>query len=276
MNRESRIENREPKLIVALDVDTLKKAERLVNILYPTVNIFKVGSPLFTAEGPEAVRMIRKKEAQVFLDLKFHDIPNTVFQAVYAGTASAVTMTPTVTGSFNKDVKEDVKGATQLAVFMMTVHTEGGREMLKAAVRGAREKAAELKIKTPFIIGVTVLTSDNNESNTEQKVLDAARLAKDVGLDGVVCSAHEAARVRKECGNDFLIVTPSIRPKGYKSDDQSRVATAQEAVKAGADFIVVGRPIIKADDPKKAAENIVEEISQVTPPSKQGSKFLGA
>ena len=259
MNREPRPETRDPKLIVALDVDNLKKAEHLVDILYPTVETFKVGSQLFTAEGPKTVRMIHEKGAQVFLDLKFHDIPSTVFQAVSAGTASAVMMTPTATGSVNKDIN----GATQLAVFMMTVHTEGGSEMLKAAVRGATEKAKELNIKRPFIVGVTRLTSDKNEEVTEENVLKAARLAKDVGLDGVVCSAHEAPRVRKECGNDFLIVTPGIRPKGYPADDQSRVATAQEAIEAGADFVVVGRPVIKAKDPLGVAESIVEEISHI-------------
>ena len=228
--------NRKPKLVVALDVDNLEEAKRLVEALYPAVKIFKVGSQLFTAEGPEAVRMIGNKGAQVFLDLKFHDIPNTVLQAVMASTPN---------------------------VAMMTVHTKGGREMLEAAVRGATEKAAELKIKRPFIVGVTRLTSDKEEANTEQDVLEAARLAKDAGLDGVVCSVYEAQSIRKECGDDFLIVTPGIRPKGYPRDDQSRVATVQEAVQAGADFIVVGRPIIKAEDPLGVAKDMVKEIPHI-------------
>ncbi|MBU1148336.1 MAG: orotidine-5'-phosphate decarboxylase, partial [Candidatus Omnitrophica bacterium] len=198
--------------------------------------IFKVGSQLFTVCGPEAINMVKKKGAQVFLDLKFHDIPNTVREAVIAGTVSAV---------------------------MMTVHIKGGREMLEAAVKGATDKAKELNIDRPSIIGVTRLTSGKNESTTEQDVMDAARCARDAGLDGVVCSVHEAGRIRKEFGKDFLIVTPGIRPKGYPSDDQSRIATAKQAVEAGADFIVVGRPIIKAEDPKKVAEDIAEEISQV-------------
>jgi orotidine-5'-phosphate decarboxylase len=225
---------RTTQLIVALDVGTLDRAKHLVDILSSTVKIFKVGSQLFTACGPEAVRMISNKGAQVFLDLKFHDIPNTVFQAVSASTANAV---------------------------MITVHIKGGREMLEAAVRGATEKAKELNIKRPFIVGVTRLTSDRNESNTKQDILQAARLAKHAGLDGVVCSAHEAPMIRREFGKDFLIVTPGIRPKGYPSDDQSRVATAKEAIEAGADFIVVGRPIIKAEDPKKVAEDIIEQMS---------------
>ncbi len=233
MKRTTHNAQRTTQLIVALDVDNLKEAQRLVDILYPTVEMFKVGSQLFTSEGPEAVRAIGKKGAQVFLDLKFHDIPNTVFQAVMASTPGVV---------------------------MMTVHIKGGREMLESAVRGATEKAKELNIKKPFIIGITRLTSDKNEGSTEEDVLDAARLAKHAGLDGVVCSVLEADRIRKEFGKDFLIVTPGIRPKGYSSDDQARVATAKQAAAAGADFIVVGRPIIKAKDPLSVAKSIVYEI----------------
>ena len=225
------------QLIVALDVETLEEAERLVGLLYPTVKIFKVGSQLFTACGPGAVKVVGKKGAQVFLDLKFHDIPNTV--------AKAVAQT------------------TQLSIVMTTVHIKGGREMLEAAVRGATEKAAELKIKRPFIVGVTRLTSDKQEDNTEQEVLEAAKLAKDAGLDGVVCSVHEVRGVRKEYGNDFLIVTPGIRPKTYQRDDQSRVATAREAVQVGADFLVVGRPIIQAKDPLAVVQGMLEEISHI-------------
>ena len=237
MNRKPKNADRKPQLIVALDVDNLKQAEYFVDTLYPTVKIFKVGNQLFTACGPEAIRTITKKGAQVFLDLKFHDIPNTVREAVIAGATSAI---------------------------MMTVHIKGGREMLEAAIRGATEKAKELNINRPFIVGVTRLTSENKNEATKEDVLKAARLAKDAGLDGVVCSVHEAGDVRKECGDDFLIITPGIRPKGYPSDDQSRVATAKEAIKAGADFIVVGRPIIKAKDPLAVTKGIVEEISHTS------------
>lgn len=232
-----------PKLIVALDVDNLDKAKHLVDILKDKVKIFKVGSQLFTACGPAAVKMVGEKGARVFLDLKFHDIPHTVFTSVSLATGLNC-----------------IINTTQLAVFMMTVHTEGGILMLKAAVRAATEKADELRIKRPFIIGVTRLTSDKNEKNIKKIVLEAARLAKEAGLDGVVCSVREAAMVRKEFGAEFLIVTPGIRPKGYKSDDQSRVATVKEAVQAKVDYIVVGRPIIDSENPRKAAEEILADI----------------
>jgi orotidine-5'-phosphate decarboxylase len=233
------------KLIVALDVDTLEKARHLVDLLYPSVKLFKVGSQLFTACGPEIVRIIAKKGAKVFLDLKFHDIPNTVFQSVSVGT-----------GLRDAILTTDIRDEVHPAVFMMTVHTKGGIEMLKAAVKGAADKAKELKITRPFIVGVTRLTSERSEENTQGAVLEAARLAKEAGLDGVVCSALEAPMIRKEFGDDFLIVTPGIRPQGYKSDDQSRVVTAKEAIDAGADYIVVGRPIIQAPDPLKAVKEI--------------------
>jgi orotidine-5'-phosphate decarboxylase len=245
-----------PQLIVALDVGTLEEAEHLVGILLPAVKIFKVGSQLFTGFGPEAVRRVSKKGARVFLDLKSYDIPNTVYQTASMGTLMAYMITSEVAAGLGK-----VVDATALAVFMMTTHIEGGREMLEAAVRGATEKAKELNVNRPFIVGVTRLTSDKQEDNTKQEVLESARLAKDAGLDGVVCSVREAQSVREECGDDFLIVTPGIRSGGYPSDDQSRVATAKEALEAGADFIVVGRPIIKAGDPLRVAKAIVNEIS---------------
>jgi orotidine-5'-phosphate decarboxylase len=237
------------KLIVALDVDNLDRARKFVDILYPAVKIFKVGSQLFTASGPEAVKMVGEKGAQVFLDLKFHDIPNTVFQSVSVGTGLSYTIITT-----------DIRDTVHSAVFMMTVHTRGGIEMLRAAVKGATDKAKELKITRPFIVGVTRLTSERSEENTQGAVLEAARLAKEAGLDGVVCSALEAPMIRKEFGNNFLIVTPGIRPKGYPSDDQSRVVTAKEAIEAGASYIVVGRPIIEAKNPREAAEAILEDI----------------
>lgn len=240
------------KLIVALDVDNLKEAERFVDILYPTVKIFKVGSQLFTACGPEVVKMIGKKGAKVFLDLKFYDIPNTVFLSVGTGTGLNYEILP--------NIGKGVIDATQLAVFMMTVHTKGGMAMLKEAVRGAKQKAEELKIAKPFVVGVTRLTSDDNKGDIQSEVLEGARLAKDAGLDGVVCSAQEAALIRKEFGKDFIIVTPGIRPKGAAVDDQRRTATASEAIAAGSNYLVVGRPIIKAKDPLKAAEEILADI----------------
>jgi len=233
------------RLIVALDLDTLEKAERLVNTLYPAVKFFKVGSQLFTACGLEAVKMVGEKGAQVFLDLKFYDIPHTVFSAVASGTGLSCALEFISANS------------TQFPVFMMTVHTEGDIEMLKAAVRGATEKAKEINIKKPLIVGVTVLTSESGGENLKEILLERVKKAKDAGLDGVVCSTQEVAMIRKEFGKDFIIVTPGIRPKGYKKDDQARVATAQEAIKAGADYLVVGRPVLEAKDPLKVVEEML-------------------
>ncbi len=243
------------KLIVALDVDTLKKAQYFVDRLYPKVKFFKIGSQLFTACGPEAVSMVGKKNAKVFLDLKFHDIPKTVYSAVATGTASSILITSTS----GADVTREVKDVIAPPVFMMTVHISGGKEMLIEAVKGAAEKAQELHIKKPFIIGVTRLTSDKNNDNIQRDVLEAARLAKNAGLDGVVCAAHETQIIREEFGQDFIIVNPGIRPKGYPSDDQSRIATAKEALAAGASFIVVGRPILEADNPLGVIEDMAAE-----------------
>lgn len=226
------------KLIVALDVATLKEAERFVNILSPAVKYFKVGSQLFTAGGPKAVEMIAQKGGQVFLDLKFFDIPRTVLSAVISGTGLACE-------------------AVQPAVFMMTVHIQGGAEMLKAAIKGAADKASELNIKRPLIVGVTVLTSERNKGDTLEVVLERARVAKESGLDGVVCSVHEAAAVRKEFGKEFIIITPGIRPKGYSTGDQKRTATVSEAIAAGADFIVVGRPVLEAGEPLQAVHELL-------------------
>jgi orotidine-5'-phosphate decarboxylase len=140
---------------------------------------------------------------------------------------------------------------------MMTVHIKGGKEMLQGAAMAAREKAQEINIIKPYVVGVTVLTSDPPTEQTLEVVLDRAGLAKEAGLDGVVCSAHETKVLREKFGRDFIIVNPGIRPKGYPADDQKRTATAQEALAAGADFIVVGRPILKADDPLKEAREII-------------------
>jgi orotidine-5'-phosphate decarboxylase len=246
-----------PKLIVALDVDSLEKAGGFVNILYPVVKCFKIGSQLFTASGTDAVKMVTEKGAKVFLDLKFHDIPNTVYSAVSSGTSLSA-MPVSSSGSLS-DADLKIADATQLKVFMMTLHIKGGIEMLRAAVKGATEKAAELKIPKPFLVGVTNLTSDEKTKSTKEEVIKAAKLAKEAGLDGVVCSVNEAAAVRKECGQGFIIVTPGIRPKNYPADDQKRKATAKEAADAGANYIVVGRPILKAKDPRRVAEEIIAE-----------------
>jgi orotidine-5'-phosphate decarboxylase len=223
------------ELIVALDVDTIDKAEVVINTLYPAVKIFKVGPVLFTAYGPRAIDLIRKKGAEVFLDLKYHDIPNTVAHAV--------------------------RQAARLGIGMLTLHISGGEEMLRAAVLAAQEETQALSIKKPLLLGITVLTSDSSKGNTLETVLERAKLARKSGLDGVVCSVGEAAAVRKACGEDFIIVTPGIRLAGSKTDDQKRIATPEDAKKAGANFIVVGRPILEAQDPLKAAEGIIKSLS---------------
>jgi len=250
------------RLIVALDVDSIEKAKKYLDTLYPTVKMFKVGSQLFTACGKEAINMIGQGGAKVFLDLKFHDIPNTVYSAAASGTSRSVKIDPIPTGLGEAKSEDKIKESVCYPVFMMTLHTVGGLEMLKEAVRGATDKAAQLKIKKPYLIGVTVLTSEVAGKDSLKIVIERADLAKNAGLDGIVCSALEAPMIRKKFGKDFLIVTPGIRPQGYKADDQSRVATAKTAVDAGADFIVVGRPILEAKDPLLAAKEILAQIKK--------------
>ncbi len=215
-------------IILALDVDTFEKAKSFVDKLYPQIKIFKVGSQLFTACGPRIVEFINNKGASVFLDLKFFDIPNTVANAV----AQSV----------------------RLKVKMLTLHISGGRAMLEAAVRSAKLESNRLKIKRPLLIGVTVLTSRETK---QDYVLELAKSGLECGLDGVVCAVKESAFLRKMLKGKFCIVTPGIRPDAKKDDDQKRTATVMEAVNAGSDFLVIGRPILEAADPVKAAENIL-------------------
>lgn len=218
-------------IILALDVDSIKKAKYFVNLLYPQIKIFKIGLQLFTLAGPDMIGFIRKKGAGVFLDLKFFDIPNTVANAV--------------------------RQAVRFRVKMLTVHILGDEEMLKAAVNACRDEAKRIRVKAPLLIGVTVLTSQKAMAS---EVFTLAKLGLNCGLDGVVCSAQEAAVLRKRIKRDFIIVTPGIRPFRKASDDQKRVATVGEAVKAGSNFLVIGRPILEARDPKAAAEGILQEI----------------
>lgn len=230
------------RLIVALDVDTKEKAVGLVKKLKKDVSVFKVGSELFTSCGPSIINEIRKLGAKVFLDLKFHDIPNTVSKSALA--------------------------AVKLGVFMFNVHASGGLEMMKKAAESVKNEAKRLNKERPKVIAVTILTSmdENNlkkigiNDNMETQVLKLARLAKDAELDGVVASPSEIKLIRNEIGGDFLIVTPAVRPAWASTNDQKRVATPKEAIADGADFIVVGRPIIEAEDPAKAAKKILEEI----------------
>jgi len=212
---------------VALDVDNFSKAKYFVKKLYPAVKIFKIGSQIFTAQGPKVVEYINKIGGEVFLDLKFHDIPNTVASAV--------------------------KEAVGLKIKMMTLHTFGGREMLEAAVRAADSESKRLKIKKPLLIGVTVLTS---QETTPDEVLKLAKLGIGAGLDGVVCSVREAVMLRAKINDKFVIVTPGIRPLDMALADQKRVATPLDAVRAGSDFLVIGRPILEAKDPLKVINDI--------------------
>lgn len=230
------------RLIAALDVPDLKTAKKLVKILYPTVEIFKIGSILFTACGPEVVHMVHKAGGRVFLDLKFHDIPNTVARAA--------------------------EEAGKLGVFMFNIHALGATKMMSAAVEAARNAAAVAAKPKPLVLAVTVLTSMDEPDlrqmgifrSTEEQVIHLAALAKEAGCDGVICSVEETALIRKKLGSNFVIVTPGIRPAGAGLTDQKRTATPHNAIEAGADYIVVGRPIIEAPDPLHAANEILEEM----------------
>ena len=241
------------KLIVALDVGSLAQVSDLVEKLAPAVDIFKVGSQLFTACGPAAVRFIMNKGKRVFLDLKFHDIPNTVSLS----TSGAVVLSPKIDNRITSSVNQ------YPGLFMLTVHTAGGLEMMKAAVVAATKTAQKIGVPKPLIVGVTVLTSQAEDDNIQTLVLERALLAKQAGLDGVVASPQEAQLIRQKFGNDFIIVTPGIRPSGTEAGDQKRIATPAEAIKSGSNFLVVGRPIVEAKDPLKAAQEILKEINKV-------------
>lgn len=224
------------RLIVALDVSSLEEARILVGELAPHVGLFKVGKELFTAEGPQVVREIVAEGGRVFLDLKFHDIPNTVERAVAAG--------------------------ARLGASLLTIHASGGRVMMEAAASALPAAGAKL-------LAVTVLTSHTDESLQETGVVESAydavrrlaRLAYEAGVDGVVCSPYEIALVRETIGRDFLIVTPGVRPKGSARDDQARVMTPREARLRGCNYVVVGRPITAAASPVDAARAIVDELA---------------
>ncbi len=223
------------ELIVALDVPGWLRATKLVDRLMPEVKFFKVGSQLFTLCGPRIIRYIRAKGGEVFLDLKFHDIPNTVANAVRA--------------------------AAELGVAMMTVHAQGGPEMLRAAVEAAKTKRSrgQRARRPPRIVAVTVLTSQVLPE-TQKEVVRRARLAQEAGVHGVVASVHECARLRKILGKKFLIITPGIRPCGAAAGDQRRVATPRQAVRAGSNYLVVGRPVVQAPDPLKVVCSLKKDI----------------
>lgn len=256
------------KLIVALDVDTFEEARGLIDALSSVVDIFKVGSQLFTACGPVVVGHLLARGKKVFLDLKFHDIPHTVGCAVAAAVGIHPSSPQRYVGATPDFSRRSAKTGHSpnskffQGIFMYTLHTQGGEEMLKAAAKTAARKAKELGIPKPLSLGVTVLTSDEKKDNINQLVLERARLAKVSGLDGVVASAREAQMLRRELGKDFIIVTPGIRSKDSEAGDQKRVMTAAEAIREGSDFLVIGRPIVKASHPQEAAQKILDEISR--------------
>jgi orotidine-5'-phosphate decarboxylase len=239
-------------LIVALDFDSLSSAVKFATKIADLVGMFKIGKQLFTAAGPEVVRQVAALGPGVFLDLKYHDIPNTVAGAVLS--AAGI-------------------GGVQL----VNIHSLGGSAMMAAAVQAVNAVSA-MGEDRPRLLAVTILTSMDQKAMREvgiaglpkDRVVKLARLAKKAGVDGVVASVEEARAIRKVCGQDFLIVTPGVRPKeeagsGKKASgkkyDQSRTATPAEAIRAGADFLVVGRPILTAADPRAAAQEIVDEIA---------------
>ena len=229
-------------IIVALDVPKAEKAIALAELLAPVVGAFKIGSELFTNAGPEIVRHLRHTGASVFLDLKFHDIPNTVAKAVAA--------------------------ATRLNVQMLTIHTSGGLAMMRAAEQAAQELAGQLGIKSPLILGVTVLTSLSSDdlaevgqtSHVGKQVERLAALAVQAGLRGLVCSPLELAALRQLLPANVQLVTPGIRTTHEEAGDQKRTLTAREAMAAGANWLVIGRPIYAAPNPREAAEKILESL----------------
>ena len=225
----------DPKILVALDYDNQQQALQLVDQLKPELCGLKVGKEMFTLFGPEFVKTLVNKGFKVFLDLKFHDIPNTVAKAC--------------------------KAAAELGVWMVNVHASGGSKMMHAA-----REALEGYENRPLLIAVTLLTSMDEVAYSEigfkrdlpEQVEHLAGIAKSAGLDGVVCSAWEARRLKEQLGTEFKLVTPGIRPPGSEIGDQSRIMTPEQAVVAGSDFLVIGRPITKASDPLKALYEISE------------------
>jgi len=229
-----------PRVIVAMDYAQAAPALALADKLQPSLCRLKVGKELFTATGPSLLEQLMKRGFEIFLDLKFHDIPNTTAQACNV--------------------------AAGLGVWMINVHAMGGRKMLEAA-----HEAIADKVRRPKLVAVTLLTSLSQDdladigigASTAEIVMRLALLARECGLDGVVCSAQEAASLRQKCGKDFCLVTPGIRPALASLDDQSRVMTPHAALKAGSNYLVIGRPITQAADPLQALLDINQEIGEI-------------
>ncbi|MBI2088209.1 MAG: orotidine-5'-phosphate decarboxylase [Deltaproteobacteria bacterium] len=232
------------RLIVALDVDDLQRVTALVRLLAGKVGMFKVGKQLFTHAGPQAVKLIREMGGEVFLDLKFHDIPTTVAKAAVE--------------------------ATRLGVKMFNVHASGSLEMMRLTVREVQRVCRQEPLRRPIMLAVTVLTS-LNKSDLERvgvggevidQVVRLALLSREAGMDGVVASPHEVAGIRGACGRRFVIVTPGIRLQKGKRNDQKRIMTPEDAVRAGVDYIVVGRPVLEAKDPLEAVRELIAEMER--------------
>jgi orotidine-5'-phosphate decarboxylase len=232
------------RLIFALDVDSFEDAEKWVKLLHDKVGVFKVGKQLFTRCGPDVVRMIRGEGGDVFLDLKYHDIPNTVAMAGLE--------------------------ACRLGVSMFNVHALGGLEMMRETAAKADALVPRGSAGRPLLLAVTILTSSTEETlravgidrPVSEMVPRLALLAKEAGMDGVVASPKEVGLIREVCGKEFVIVTPGVRPSFASMDDQKRVTTPADAIIAGADYLVIGRPISAASDPVAAADLILVEIGE--------------
>ncbi|MGB7296162.1 MAG: orotidine-5'-phosphate decarboxylase [Candidatus Aminicenantales bacterium] len=238
MENKERLKDR---IIIALDVGTKEEALALAGEL-KDARVFKIGMELFTAEGPALIEAAAAMGKRIFLDLKYHDIPNTVGGAV--------------------------RSAARHGIHMLTLHAAGGKDMMAAAARAAGEESARTGKPRSILLGVTVLTSLKDDDlrqigyaeSTADQVLRLALLAQSAGLDGVVCSPHEIEVIKKECGADFLVVTPGIRPAWAASQDQKRIMTPAEAVRRGADYLVIGRPVTGAPSPHLAFLRIVSEL----------------
>lgn len=232
-------------LIVALDVDTTEEAIVLADKLAPYAGAFKVGMQLYNSAGAEVIHRLKEKNASIFVDLKLHDIPNTVAAAA--------------------------RVITRYGVSIINVHAAGGKAMMQAAVEAVREEAAKAGVACPMLVAVTVLTSIDQETlnhelgipgSVQDRVTAWARMAQEAGLDGVVASPREITAIRQVCGNDFIIITPGVRPAGAAAHDQKRTMTPGEALRLGANYLVVGRPVTAAADPVRAIKSIlVEKIS---------------
>lgn len=234
------------KLIVALDVDTMDEVDRLVDLLKDDVGMFKIGMQVYNSLGSGVIGRVQQAGGKIFLDLKLHDIPNTVAQTV--------------------------RVLTGLGVDIINVHASGGRAMMQEASRAAVEEAERLGIRPPLVIAVTILTSLGEEDmadigyggKPQDMVRRLALLARQSGMDGVVCSPLEAPLVRDVCGPEFVTVTPGVRPAFAHQGDQKRIMTPRRAIESGSHYLVVGRPITGATDPREAARGIVKEMEEAT------------